>query len=58
MVRDDIPKNLLNNGILSAYPNAEDSDDEDLDALGDSYDLNFGKTIFQSLFVNSYIIKV
>ncbi|XP_058803465.1 target of rapamycin complex 2 subunit MAPKAP1 [Phymastichus coffea] len=41
MVRDDIPKHLLNSGVLSAYPNAEDSDDEDLDALGDSYDLNF-----------------
>ncbi|KAJ8680845.1 hypothetical protein QAD02_016632 [Eretmocerus hayati] len=40
MVKDDIPKNLHNSGALYAYPGAEDSDEEDLDALTDSYDIH------------------
>lgn len=52
MVKDDILKDLQNSGGLSAYPGGEDSDEEDLDALGDSYDIQMGKV---SIFAQRYI---
>lgn len=42
MVRDDVPKDLLSSGVLNAYPGAEDSDEEDLDAMSESYDIQMG----------------
>lgn len=44
MAKDDIPKDMQNNGTLQAYPGTEDSDEEDLDALSDSYDVQMGKS--------------
>jgi hypothetical protein len=52
MARDDIPKDLQNNGALYTYPGIEDSDEEDLDALADSYDIQMGKdTIILQMFL-------
>lgn len=42
MARDDIAKDLQKNGTLHAYPGNEDSDEEDLDALTESYDIQMG----------------
>ncbi|GAB1866435.1 Stress-activated map kinase-interacting protein 1 [Camponotus japonicus] len=39
MLGEDIPKQLKENGTLQCYPGMEDSDDEDLDALAESYDI-------------------
>nr|XP_033326748.1 stress-activated map kinase-interacting protein 1 isoform X2 [Megalopta genalis] len=39
MVGEDIPKQLKSNGTLQCYPGMEESDDEDLDGLGESYDV-------------------
>ncbi|XP_076276533.1 SAPK-interacting protein 1 isoform X1 [Lasioglossum baleicum] len=39
MVGEDIPKQLKSNGTLHCYPGMESSDDEDLDGLGESYDV-------------------
>lgn len=39
MLGEDIPKELRTNGILQCYPGMEESDDEDLDALAESYDI-------------------
>ncbi|XP_076232253.1 SAPK-interacting protein 1 [Calliopsis andreniformis] len=39
MLGEDIPKQLKSNGTLQCYPGMEDSDDEDLDALAESYDV-------------------
>ncbi|XP_031844317.1 SAPK-interacting protein 1 [Nomia melanderi] len=39
MVGEDIPKQLKSNGMLHCYPGMEDSDDEDLDGLVESYDV-------------------
>ncbi|XP_076626457.1 SAPK-interacting protein 1 isoform X1 [Colletes latitarsis] len=39
MVGEDIPKQLKSNGMLQCYPDMEESDDEDLDALVESYDI-------------------
>ncbi|CAL7947967.1 unnamed protein product [Xylocopa violacea] len=39
MLGEDIPKQLKSNGTLQCYPGIEESDDEDLDALAESYDI-------------------
>lgn len=39
MLGEDIPKQLKSNGTLQCYPGMEESDDEDLDALAESYDV-------------------
>ncbi|KOC65973.1 Stress-activated map kinase-interacting protein 1 [Habropoda laboriosa] len=39
MLGEDIPKQLKSNGTLQCYPGMEESDDEDLDALAESYDI-------------------
>ncbi|KZC13286.1 PREDICTED: stress-activated map kinase-interacting protein 1 [Dufourea novaeangliae] len=39
MVGEDIPKQLKSNCMLHCYPGMEESDDEDLDALVESYDV-------------------
>ncbi|KAK2584441.1 hypothetical protein KPH14_006821 [Odynerus spinipes] len=39
MLGEDIPKELRTNGTLQCYPGTEESDDEDLDALAESYDI-------------------
>lgn len=39
MLREDIPKQLKTNGTLQCYPGMDESDDEDLDALTESYDI-------------------
>lgn len=39
MLGEDIPKQLKANGTLQCYPGMEDSDDEDLDAMAESYDV-------------------
>lgn len=39
MLGEDIPKQLRSNGMLQCYPGMEESDDEDLDALAESYDI-------------------
>ncbi|XP_011159983.2 target of rapamycin complex 2 subunit MAPKAP1 [Solenopsis invicta] len=36
---EDIPKQLKKNGTLQCYPGMEESDDEDLDAMAESYDI-------------------
>lgn len=51
MARDDIAKDLQKNGTLYAYPGNDDSDEEDLDALTESYDIQMGNTNFLCLFV-------
>lgn len=43
MLGEDIPKQLKSNGMLQCYPGMEESDDEDLDALAESYDVQMGK---------------
>lgn len=45
MLGEDIPKQLKENGTLQCYPGMEDSDDEDLDALAESYDIQMGTYI-------------
>lgn len=45
MLGEDIPKQLKENGTLQCYPGIEDSDDEDLDALVESYDIQMGTYI-------------
>lgn len=39
---EDIPKQLKKNGTLQCYPGMEESDDEDLDVMGESYDIQMG----------------
>jgi len=46
MLGEDIPKQLKENGTLQCYPGMEDSDDEDLDALAESYDIQMGTYLF------------
>lgn len=41
MAGEDIPKILHSNGTLQCYPGMEESDEEDLDALSESYDISF-----------------
>ena len=43
MAKDDIPKELNERGVVCTYPGVDDSDEEDLDALSDSYDIQMGK---------------
>lgn len=43
MAGEDIPKILQSNGTLQCYPGMEESDEEDLDALSESYDISFSK---------------
>lgn len=38
----DIPKHLKSNG-MKCYPGMDESDDEDLDAMSESYDIQMGK---------------
>lgn len=45
MLGEDIPKQLKANGTLQCYPGMEDSDDEDLDAMAESYDVQMGTYI-------------
>lgn len=43
MLGENIPKQLKANGTLQCYPGMEESDDEeDLDALAESYDIQMG----------------
>lgn len=46
MLGEDIPKQLKSNGMLQCYPGMEESDDEDLDALAESYDIQMGTFFF------------
>ncbi|XP_011143027.1 target of rapamycin complex 2 subunit MAPKAP1 isoform X1 [Harpegnathos saltator] len=39
MLGEDIPKQMKENGMLQCYPGREESDDEDLDVLAESYDI-------------------
>ncbi|XP_066590485.1 stress-activated map kinase-interacting protein 1 [Prorops nasuta] len=39
MLGEDIPKQLKSNGVLRFYPEMEESDDEDIDVLSESYDI-------------------
>lgn len=39
MLGEDIPRQLKLNGALQYYPEMDESDDEDLDALAESYDI-------------------
>jgi len=39
---EDIPKQLKKNGTLQCYPGMEESDDEDLDVMAESYDIQMG----------------
>lgn len=49
MLGEDIPKQLKASGMLQSYPGMEESDDdEDLDALAESYDIQMG-TMFHFL---------
>lgn len=49
MVGEDIPKQLKSNGMLHCYPGMEESDDEDLDGLVESYDVQMGNFHFQDV---------
>lgn len=51
MLGEDIPKQLKSNGMLQCYPGMEESDDEDLDALAESYDVQMGNFPSNNLFV-------
>lgn len=42
MLAEDIPKQLMSNGMLQSYPRTEESDDEGLDPLAESYDIQMG----------------
>lgn len=42
---EDIPKQLKKNGTLQCYPGMEESDDEDLDVMGESYDIQMGTSV-------------
>lgn len=49
ILAEDIPKQLKKNGTLQCYPGMEESDDEDMDAMGgESYDIQMG-TYFRFL---------
>ncbi|XP_024941627.1 target of rapamycin complex 2 subunit MAPKAP1 isoform X2 [Cephus cinctus] len=39
MLGEDLPKQFKTNGYLNCYPGMQDSDDEDLDTLAESYDI-------------------
>ena len=45
LLGEDIPKQLKNRGVLQPYPETEDTDEEDLDNLAESYDIRMGKLI-------------
>lgn len=47
---EDIPKTLKSNRTLHCYPGMEESDEEDLDAMAESYDISFGILIYFLLF--------
>jgi len=42
ILAENIPKQLKKNGTLQCYPGMEESDDEDLDVMGESYDIQMG----------------
>lgn len=47
MLGENIPKQLKANGTLQCYPGMEESDEEeDLDALAESYDIQMGTRNF------------
>lgn len=48
MLGEDIPKQLKANGTLECYPGMEESDDEDIDAMAESYDIQMGKIVIQN----------
>lgn len=45
MLGEDIPKQLKTYGTLQCYPGMEESGDEDLDALSESYDIQMGNVL-------------
>lgn len=49
MLGEDIPKQLKANGTLQCYPGMEESDDEDLDAMAESYDIQMGTQNYISI---------
>ena len=60
MVGEDIPEILKSNGTLNSYPGMEESDEEDLDAMAESYDISFGilnTFIYKRLKIIFYFIK-
>lgn len=61
MLGEDIPKQLKANGTLQCYPGMEESDDEDLDAMAESYDIQMGtqqNIYFYFLYKNKILILV
>lgn len=54
MLGEDIPKQLKSNGMLQCYPGMEESDDEDLDALAESYDIQMGTSFFLKIKIKKY----
>lgn len=54
MLGEDIPKQLKSNGMLQCYPGMEESDDEDLDALAESYDIQMGISFFLKIKIKKY----
>lgn len=55
---EDIPKQLKKNGTLQCYPGMEESDDEDLDVMGESYDIQMGTYFCFLLFYVRAVIKL
>lgn len=55
MPREDIPKQLKANGA-QCYLGFEESDDEDLDALTESYDIQMGDYIYLFIYYKLLII--
>lgn len=45
MLGEDLPKQLKANGVLDCYPGMEESDEEDIDAMAESYDIQMGKLL-------------
>lgn len=61
MLGEDIPKQLKTNGTLEAYPGHEESeDDEDIDAMAESYDIQMGKKSisYYSLLFSAFTIFI
>lgn len=58
MAGEDIPKILHSNGTLQCYPGMEESDEEDLDALSESYDISFGTNLNKLSFYFENIVII
>lgn len=43
MAGDDIPKHLKKTFPTECYPEMDDSDDEDMDPMSESFDIRMGK---------------